>query len=172
MYPIKLGYHNAIKRIRKLLRNGHSAEALVTSVFTVEKTFRRTLRQIVVSAGFATKYADKIIRRLGGMEAIKTAWELYEPDHSPLTEIITAEDWKTFKYSAEMRNKIVHGERVYELKACKLEAEKVLKALSRAKSKLEDRYSYSGWTPLSVRKKSRLHTDSKVHKNHPGQGSE
>ena len=44
------------------MKNGHHPEALVSCAFTVEKTLRRTLREIVVSAGFASK--NTTIRRL------------------------------------------------------------------------------------------------------------
>jgi hypothetical protein len=37
MYPVRLGYDTAVTRIRRLMRNDHHAEALITSVFTVEK---------------------------------------------------------------------------------------------------------------------------------------
>lgn len=61
MYPVSIGYAGAIQRINELLRNGHDAEALVTTAFTIEKTLRRTLRQLVVSAGFRSTDADKIV---------------------------------------------------------------------------------------------------------------
>lgn len=162
MYPVRLGYDAAIKRIRKLMKNGHHPEALVTSMFTVEKTLRRTLRQIVVSAGFASKYADKIVGNLRGLDALKKAWELYEPNHVQLLSIIPQADWQTFKVAAEMRNKMVHGERVYELETCRKEAEEVLDALDRLKTDFDTRYGYSGWSTYSARVKSRLHADPKV----------
>lgn len=92
MYPVRLGYDSAVKRIRKLMKNDHHPEALVTSMFTVEKTLRRTLRQIVVSAGFASKYADKIVGNLRGLDALKKAWEIYEPSNVQLSSIIPSAD--------------------------------------------------------------------------------
>ncbi len=162
MYAVRLGYETAVRRIRKLMSNGHHPEALVTSMFTVEKTLRRTLRQIVVSAGFASKYADKIVGNLRGLDALKKAWELYEPNNTQLSAIIPSEDWKLFKHAAKMRNKMVHGERVYELETCKKEAEQVLDALDRMKTDFDERYGYSGWKTFSARVKSRLHVDPKV----------
>jgi hypothetical protein len=162
MYPVRLGYDTAIKRIRKLITNGHHPEALVTSMFTVEKTLRRTLRQIVVSAGFASKYADKIVGNIRGLDALKKAWELYEPNNTQLSSIIPAADWKLFKDAAEKRNKMVHGERVYGLETCRKEAEKVLDALDRLKKDFDSRYGYSGWVTFSARVKGRLHADPKV----------
>lgn len=162
MYPVRLGYDTAVKRIRKLITNGHHPEALVTSMFTVEKTLRRTLRQIVVSAGFASKHADKLVGGLRGLDALKKAWELYEPNNTQLSSIIREADWRVFKDAAEMRNKMVHGERTYELETCKRDAEKVLDALDRVKNDFDNRYGYSGWTTLTGRVRSKLHADPKV----------
>lgn len=166
MYPVKLGYETAISRINKLMKNGHHPEALVTSMFTVEKTLRRTLRQIVVSAGFASKNADKVVGNLRGLHALKSAWELYEPNNKKLSEIIPQDDWKLFTDVATMRNKMVHGERVYELATCEREAKKVLVALDKLKNDFDSRYGYSGWSEFSKRIKHKLHTDPKVNIEH------
>ena len=162
MYPVRLGYETAVKRINKLNENGHHAEALVTSVFTVEKTLRRTLREIVVSAGFASKFADKIIGKLRGFDAIKSAWEMYEPNNEKLTNIIAAVDWKLFVDAASMRNEMVHGVRVYDLSVCEDKSSEVLDALDRLKTLLDKRYGFSGWETCSKRIKHRLHLDPKV----------
>jgi hypothetical protein len=162
MYPVRLGYDSATQRIERLMEHGHHSEALVTSVFTVEKTLRRTLRQIVVSAGFASRYADKIVDNLRGLEALKEAWELYEPNRAKLTEIVPVGDWTIFKDAAEMRNKMVHGKRVYGLETCRIETKKVLDGLARLKMIFDQRYGYSGWKTLKGRIKSRLHEDPKV----------
>lgn len=97
MYPIKLGYSTALARINALTTDGHYAEALVTSAFTAEKTLRRTLRQIVISAGFPSRIADKIIGGLRGLEAIKNAWEIYDPKHRRLADLLAPTDWKALK---------------------------------------------------------------------------
>ena len=96
MYPVKIGYAGAIGRIGALTANGHHAEALVTTTFTVEKTLRRTLRQLVVSAGFPSQIADKVVGSLRGLEAIKGAWEIYDPRHRKLTELVSTGDWGRF----------------------------------------------------------------------------
>lgn len=162
MYPVKLGYSTAIARINSLIKNGYHAEALVTSVFTAEKTLRRTLRQLVISSGFPSRIADKIIGGLRGLEAVKNAWELYDPKHRKLTDLLDQPDWKALKDAAEMRNKLVHGERVYSVVACDQSTTSVLGALVNVKSKFESEYGYSGWTVAKARRKSRLHTDPKV----------
>lgn len=162
MYPVKLGYAGAKQRINDLLANGHDAEALVTSAFTVEKTLRRTLRQIIVSAGFKSKVADKIVSGHGGLKKLKEAWELYDPKHRPLSSIMTAADWNTFQTTATMRNKMVHGERVYALAECRRQANDTLAALDQTKAALDAEYGYSGWATHKSRKTSHLHKDPKV----------
>lgn len=162
MYPVKIGYSGAVQRIRDLLKNGHYAEGLVTTAFTAEKTLRRTLRQLVVSAGFKSIISDKIIKGYRGLHAIKDGWELYDPCHRKLTEIISNADWKTIAEIAEIRNKLVHGERVYQLSLCHQKALEALTALDRIKDKMEEEYGFSGWEPFKIRRMSRLHEDPKV----------
>lgn len=159
MYPVRLGYVTAKKRINDLISHGHHAEALVTTAFTIEKTLRRTLRHIVVSCGFQSKMAEKIVEGLRGLDAIKRAWELYDPHHRSLPIVVGNNDWATFHETASMRNKLVHGERVYDLAHCQRQANDALAALDRLKATLDTVYGYSGWERLRVRKISRLHTD-------------
>ena len=162
MYPVKIGYAGASQRINDLISNGHHAEALVTTAFTVEKTFRRTLRQIIVSAGFKSTVADKILNGHSGLKKIKEAWELYDPKHRSLSSIIAPADWSAFQTTATMRNKMVHGERVYALAECQTHAVDTLAALNRAKAALDAEYGYSGWTTHKSRKTSQLHKDPKI----------
>jgi hypothetical protein len=159
MYPVNVGYEGAIERINNLMANGHHAEALVTTVFTMEKTLRRTLRQMVVSAGFRSVIAEKIVKDLRGFDGIKKAWEIYEPEHRTLPHIVGNDDWKILQHSAAMRNKFVHGERVFHLSVCRNQTNSTLAALARVKEKLDREYGYSGWDRIKVRKKSRLHVD-------------
>lgn len=65
MYSVTMGFDAAMDRIKSLLKQSYNSEALVTSVFTAEKTLRRTLRHLVVSAGFISRHADEILRRRG-----------------------------------------------------------------------------------------------------------
>ena len=162
MYPVKLGYEEAERRIKALLKNGHSAEAYVTSVFTAEKTLRRTLRQLVVSAGFISKYADRIVSNLNGIEAIKKAWELYDPKHERLTSVLDSSDWQIIAESAKERNELVHGVRVYSLDHCAARTKAVLKALGNIRKCMKARYGYDGWRRGTVRKVSMLHKDTRV----------
>lgn len=159
MYPVSIGYAGAVQRITDLTNNGHHAEALVTTAFTVEKTLRRTLRHLAVSAGFRSTMAEKIVKDLRGLDAIKKAWEFYDPTHRNLPAIVGNAEWQAFQGAATMRNKLIHGERVYKLAECQTQAADALAALNRAKAVLDREYGYSGWERLKVRKKSRLHID-------------
>ena len=159
MYPISIGYDQAVGRIQKLQEYGHHAEALVTAMFTVEKTLRRTLRQIVVSAGFTSKAADKVVGNLRGFDALKSAWPLYDPRERRLVELIGTQQWSVLKHAGQMRNELVHGRRAYALKTCKELADDVLTALNTIKIRFDETYNYSGWTKHRSRKKSRLHAE-------------
>ena len=46
MYSVSLGFESAIARIQSLLDSNFTSEALVTSVFTAEKTLRRTFATV------------------------------------------------------------------------------------------------------------------------------
>jgi hypothetical protein len=157
MYPVTLGYESATARIGSLLSSGHETEALVTVAFTTEKTLRRTLRQIIVSAGFISRIGDKLVGGLRGLDAIKNGWELYDPHHRKLTDLIAPTDWKQVKLAAEMRNKLVHGERVYSVSDCRDAAEKTLIALNNIKNTLDAEYGYSGWAKAKSRRVTKLH---------------
>lgn len=164
MYPVKLGFDAAINRIKSLSKNGHHAESLVTSVLTTEKTLRRTLKFLIVSCGFKSVIADKIINTIRGLDAIKNSWEFYEPDHKKLTDIISSHDWQVIANCASMRNQLVHGIKVYNLDLCKDETKNVIKSLKNIKKNLEDYYGYSGWKLMRGRKVSVLHKDPRFKK--------
>ena len=164
VYPVKLGFEEAIKRIQELSKNGHHAESLVTSTFTAEKTIRRTLRQLVVSAGFKSSIADKILNNIRALEALKKNWEFYEPNHKRLTDIISPEDWKIIKNNSERRNDLVHGTRVFSLSLCETETTNNITALTNIKRTFDSIYGYSGWEKTAIRKQSKLHVDPKVKK--------
>ena len=162
MYPVRLGFDGAIKRMRKLIRNGHSAEALLASVFCVEKTLRRTLRQLVVSAGFTSKQAETLCSTVRGFDAIKKNWRVFDPHGRTLPSFVTSTQWQDIKTGVEMRNKLAHGERVYELAACKKQATAVLDAFSALRTAFQSTYGFDGWERIAVRRKSRLHANPKV----------
>ena len=68
MYPVRLGFGTAKKRIVTLVENGHHAEALLTSVFTFEKIIHRTLKQLIVSSGFRSKDAKILLSQIQGFK--------------------------------------------------------------------------------------------------------
>lgn len=72
-------------------------------------------------------------------------------------------DRAIFDATAKMRNKLVHGERVYNLIECRTQATDALSALSRLRDALDAEYGYSGWERSKVRRTSHLHKDPKIH---------
>jgi hypothetical protein len=162
MYSVKLGYNDAIKRINALSKNGHEAEALLAVSFTTEKTIRRTFKQLIVSAGFKSTVADQLLRRIKGLQATKDSWEIFEPHHYKLPTIIGENNWGIIHKTAEMRNQLVHGTRVFELKTCRSQTSDALSALDQTKNAFKTNYGFDGWTNLSSRKVSKLHADPKV----------
>src|SRR5437773_1383643 len=109
MYSVTMGYDAAVDRIKSLLKNRYNSEALVTSVFTAEKTLRRTLRQLIVSSGFISRHADDILKRLGGLHAVGESWYLYDPANRRLVDIVRNRDWQIIAEAAKMRNNMIHG---------------------------------------------------------------
>ncbi|MCH2457584.1 MAG: hypothetical protein MK186_06005 [Henriciella sp.] len=162
MYSVKLGYHDAVKRIKALSKHGHEAEALLAVSFTVEKTIRRTFKQLIVSSGFKSTVADQLLRRLKGLQATKDSWEIFEPQHRKLPDIIGPPNWAVIQKTSEMRNQLVHGTRVFELKTCRSQTSDTLTALDNTKLSFSSNYGFDGWTNISSRKVSKLHTDPKV----------
>ncbi len=162
MYPARMGHDVAIKRIERLLKNGHHAEALVTSMFTVEKVLRRTLKELIVSAGFTSKAANQLTKHFDGFQKIKEAWWCFDPAGEALPTIIGNQNWEPKRTAATMRNKLVHGERVYSLDECETQAKRLLKSLRHIETTFQARYGYSGWEKNSTRRVSKLHLDPRV----------
>lgn len=162
MYPVRLGYNEAINRILELKKNGHHAESLVTSVFTAEKTLRRTLRQLIISCGFKSLIAERIISRMNGIGAVQEAWDIYDPEHRKLSEILSGNDLRVIVEASKLRNKLIHGEKVYKPELCEENTIKVLESLGRIVNVLNQEYGFNGWSEIKSRKVSRLHVDPKV----------
>jgi len=162
MYSVRLGYDKAVARIRNLIKNGHYAEALVTSVFTIEKTLCRTLKQLIVSSGFPSRYADVILKQFQGLDKIKKVWPCFDPNNEGLPSIIGDANWQIIPQAQTMRNKLVHGERVYTLNECHKTAVDMLSALDATREAFNLRYGFDGWSTLSVRIRSALHKDPRV----------
>lgn len=162
MYPIRLGYNVAKNRINRLIKNRFPAEAFLTSVFTVEKMLRRTLKQLIISAGFCNPIANKVLKGIRGLEAIKDNWEIYDPKHRKLTQILSQKDWNLIAEAQKLRNEVVHGVKVRDLNSYNKIAKNLLKLMDKVKGKLETEYGFSGWTRNTIRKKSVLHKDPRV----------
>ena len=162
MYPVKLGYSEAVKRIRKLLENEHEAEALVTAMFTVEKTLYRTLRQLVLSSGFPSVQADVLMEKFRGIENLKKVWSCFDPKHEALAKFVLQSTLKSISDAQTMRNKLAHGSAVYNLVDCKDTSEELLDALDDLRTTLDARYGFDGWATMKRRIKSTLHADPRV----------
>ncbi len=162
MYSVRLGFDKAKKRICKLIKNGHHAEALLTSVFTFEKILHRTLKQLMVSSGLRSKDAKAILNKIQGFKNQKEIWPAFEPMNRTLPEVIGNSHWQHIGKAVNMRNKLVHGTQVYDLSECKETAEQILSLLDQTVCKFHEEYGYDGWSRVAVRKKAVLHTDPKV----------
>ncbi len=155
MYPVSLGLSEARNRISRLIENGHHAEALVTSVFTFEKTVRRGLRYCAVRRGFTSKQADILFDRKGFAD-LKELWPCFSPSGESLAEFIGHAKWEPVPSAVSMRNKLVHGERAYKRVECRLNAERVIEALDALCAAMTSRMSFDGWSRLPVRRVSAL----------------
>lgn len=154
MYPVSFGYDEAVRRIQALIANGHDAEALLTSVFTLEKTIRRMLRFYAVRRGFTSKQSELLFAKMG-FHQLKDVWSCFEKDNRSLSDTVGTH-WQKVPPAVTMRNKIVHGEQVFKLATCRAEAENVLKALDALRLQVLKDVSYDGWSRLPVRIKPRL----------------
>lgn len=154
MYPVSLGFTQAESRIRQLLANGHSAEALLTSVFTFEKTLRRSLKYCVVARGFTSQQAEEILGRRGFQELLKL-WPCFAPNNESLAAFVGAK-WQHVQPAVIMRNKLVHGERVYKLADCSTAATQVLDALLDYRNQLTAKVGFDGWSRVKVRRTGKL----------------
>ena len=84
MYPVRLRFNAVTDRIEALMTNEHSAEALVTSVFTFEKLMKRSLRRAIVARGFSVAQADKLLDR-DGFDALVSKWDIFERKHRTIS---------------------------------------------------------------------------------------
>ncbi len=155
MYPVSLGFQEAERRIRALLANGHNAEALITSVFTFEKTLRRALRFCAVARGFTSKQSKALFDNMG-FKDLKEVWPCFEKENRPLPDFIGHAKWQHVQPAITMRNKLAHGERVYKLADCQLAAERVMDALNEFRAILTAEIQFDGWSRLPVRRKAAL----------------
>ena len=155
LYPISLGFDEAVNRIETLLKNGHDAEALVTSVFTLEKTMRRSLKIAILARGFSLKQSQRFTERKGFGE-LKEMWDLFDKEHRTLPIFIGNQDWQNIPTAVEMRNKLVHGTTVYKLSKCKEFADHVLTALMKLRTTVQSEYRRDPWQRITGKRNPRL----------------
>jgi hypothetical protein len=155
MYPVSLGFDEALRRIEQLSKNGHHAEALLTSVFTFEKTARRALRLCIVARGFTSKQAEALLKFANGLEKIKEIWPVFARGNETLPTLIGI-NWQHLKKAQTMRNDLVHGKRVYNLDECEAVSTKVIMALKTFKHELDKNLEHDVWKYLPRRNSSKL----------------
>ena len=154
MYPIKLGFEEARKRVAALKKNGHHAEALITSVFTLEKTLRRSLRYCALSRGFTSKQCNQLFERMG-FQQMKDVWPCFERDHRTLPNFI-GPSWEHVPTAVSMRNKLAHGERVYELSICNSYSRHVMTAVTDFREATLREYGFDSWQKMPTKRKPSL----------------
>lgn len=162
MYPLRMPYRKVRSRLKNLVKDGYCSEALVSAVFTTERLLRRTLVQLVVSAGFTSKDAFKIVQRLSGLAALKEAWNIYDPKGRTLVQIIGNPTWQLVREAAKIRNDMVHGMRTHSQGTCKRMARQLIETIDIMKDKLKSAYDFDGWGMHRKRRNSALHSDPKV----------
>lgn len=155
MYPVKLGFEEATRRARGLLSNGHDAEALVSAVFTIEKTLRRSLRFVIVARGFTSSQADGIINR-AGLQEVRRLWGIFAPEEAAYDQLLSVQQRHSLDKLATMRNRLVHGQRAYKLSECRSSAQQALSLLSDLRGNLLRTLGADGWSRLPVRRKPSL----------------
>jgi len=162
MYPLRMPYRKVRSRLKNLVKDGYASEALVTSVFTAERLLRRTLVQLVVSAGFTSNDAFRIVQKMNGLMAVKKAWSLYDPKRRALVQVIGNHTWQQLQEAAKIRNDMVHGMRTHSQGTCKRRARELIDAIDTMKEQLKAAYEFDGWGMHRKRPVSALHADPKV----------
>jgi hypothetical protein len=155
VYPVRQGFEEANNRLGALIANGHHAEALLSSVFSLEKTIRRCLRHCALNRGFSSRQCDQLFENMG-FQKMKDVWPVFERNHRTLPDFLGNAVWQHIPSAVEMRNKMVHGVRVYQLNDCKEKAEAVQRALQTLREKSIIELGCDPWSQLPSSKKSNL----------------
>lgn len=155
MYSISLGFDEAINRIEALLERDHKAEALVTSVFTFEKTVRRSLKIAILARGFSLKQSSRFTERKGFSE-LKDMWDLFDKDYRTLPTFIGNQHWQPIPNAIKMRNDLVHGAKIYKLADCNSSAHHVLSALKELRQNVQAEYGRDPWQRIRGKRAPRL----------------
>ncbi len=162
MYSLQASFDEVLSRVERLLRDGYPCEALVTSVFTVERILRRTLVQLAVSAGFTHEQALQLVAGLGGIQTLARVWSFYDPQGRTLVEVIGKASWQIVRQAVKMRDEMAAGLFVYALRRCDRRTRDLISALEDIRKRFRAVYGYDGWISYSKRRRSALHADPKV----------
>lgn len=154
MYAAKLGLENAVERIKQLKREEFEAEALVTSVFTLEKLLRRTMRYAIKARGFNNTQAEKLLGR--GFDQLKNQWEIFDPQHRRLTSLLTQPEWKQLMEAVQMRNALTHGVQIFSVGKCKKNTNHVLRVIEKLHEEIIDSFGRDTWKIQPARTLPRL----------------
>jgi hypothetical protein len=155
MYPTRIGFQSVIERINQLRTNGHSAEALVTSIFTLEKLIRRSLRVALISRGFTSSQVERLLKRKG-FKDLNEMWDIYDRKFEKLSTILGQPLWTHMNRAVEMRNQMVHGNRVFDLNVCENYTVHVVEALEQLHKEITRRFERDPWQKMKIRKVPQL----------------
>ena len=155
MYPISQGYAEVNARLDALARNGHYAEALLATVFAMEKTIRRSLRFCVLNRGFTSKHCDNLLKNKG-FQDMNALWPIFEKEHRTLPEFVGQNVWQHVPEAVRMRNKMVHGASVFKLADCRDTATNVRTAMGALRARSMSDLNCDPWERLPGKRKSSL----------------
>lgn len=155
MYPISIGLDGAILRIEKLAENGHYAEALLTTVFTYEKTLKRSVRIAILARGFSSRQADMLMKK-GGLQSLIDLWPIFDIEFIPFERVIGQNSYQTLKKASKMRNDLVHGSSVFKLDACREMSKILLSQIKDLQSIVIDRYGRDPWSKIHGKRNASL----------------
>ena len=155
MYPVKQSFVEVDNQLNALINNGHHSEALLASVFTMEKTIRQTLRFCALNRGFTSKQCDQIFRNMGFNDMTRV-WPVFERDYRTLPEFVGNNVWQFVPEAVTMRNKMVHGSRVYSLSDCLDKARRVKNAIEVLRNTAMQDLGCDPWNRLPGKKKTSL----------------
>ena len=116
----------------------------------------------MISAGFRNLDANNLLKQIKGFKKQKEVWSCFDPRGRNLPGIVGNHHWQYVNNAVKMRNNLVHGSRVYPLSDCKEVAEQILSLLDQIVVSFNLEYGFNGWSRVSIRRKSTLHTDPKV----------
>lgn len=155
MYPVTFGFDEVNTRLDALARNDLHAEALLAGIFAFEKSVRRALRYCALNRGFTSKQCDDLFANVGFRNMVRM-WPVFEKNHRTLQDFVGSQVWQHVPGAVTMRNKMVHGARVYSPDDCKDKTASVRKAIEAFRDKSISELGCDPWSRLPGRRKSSL----------------